>query len=68
MKYVIEKINARLRAENALNLSDSEIERCLRDCVMGHKLIPIAKGNKDKLKITKAGNHESMTNPQNKHS
>ncbi len=52
MKYIIEKINARLRAENALNLSNSEIERCLRDCVMGHELIPIAKENKDKLKIT----------------
>lgn len=43
MSEVSKQIVARLRAENARDLSDEEIERCLKGCVSPTKLISYAK-------------------------
>ena len=41
------EIRDRLRAEHALNLSNSELKRCLDGCVWGHILIPLAQKYRD---------------------
>ena len=41
------EIRGRLRAEYARSLSDEELKRCLKDCVWGHILIPLAKKYRD---------------------
>ena len=40
-------IVGRLNAEMARDLSDAELERCLLPCVMGRKLVPLAKQMRD---------------------
>lgn len=40
-------ISARMIAEHAADLSDAEIERTLRDCVMPTRLIALAKELRD---------------------
>lgn len=42
MRY-LEDIKSKLIVEDAINLSDKEIQRCLGDCVCGHWLVPMAK-------------------------
>lgn len=39
----IQAIKGRMSAENNIDFSDSEIERCLSGCVGGHVLVPLAK-------------------------
>lgn len=56
-----------MAAEKNVDFSDSEIERCLSECVGGHVLIPLAKELRNqKLLISKVceecGQDEAMSN------
>lgn len=53
-KLVLEPIIGRMRAEGAHDVSDDEIERTLRDCVSGRKLIAIARRLRDAGLLTPA--------------
>jgi hypothetical protein len=57
MKETIDAIIGRMLLERAVNVSDSEIERTLRNCVCGPALIKQAKHYRDQGLITDADIH-----------
>lgn len=44
---LLDAIVGALAAEEAADLSDGELERCLGGCVAGHRLVPFAKQARD---------------------
>ena len=46
---MLNKIIARMKAEGATSASIHEIERCLKGCVSGKRLIEYALKNRDRL-------------------
>lgn len=51
MRY-LDQIKSKLAVEEAANLTDLEIQRCLGDCVCGHWLVPMAKKYRDAGELT----------------
>jgi len=50
MEY-IEEIKSKLVIDMVTSLCDSEIERSLKDTVLGHRLIPLTKKYRDEKKL-----------------
>ncbi len=59
MEY-IEEIKNKLVVERATSLCDSEIERCLKDTVLGHRLVPLTKKYRDEKKLKYSDISESI--------